>query len=367
MAFVQASPFTFRDFLQAILPGLIGASLFAPYTKAQSTEELLIGVGLFSYVIYTPISELAARSFGLILSTKMKKLNANREWHARNWNYDRLFYHASNEDREYLYLTGAYVEFYRITAFYFLIYIAVQIVHLAPALRLLSPFYPMIYDLSFEERANRFVGPQTPILGGWNIPTVAALTASFVILWFLLADFLNEYRLLFEHQYVEMARRYHAEKGDVARSIWGVVSCDEEGNKPLQGVGIELKDKAGQTIRKATTNSEGRFQFADLFQYTRTSQSLVKTQFGTQVDIPIDEKWTPPVRIVEKAPEASLASVSKPASAQASEAGLKRRRAIAFAHSIYRDSVNGLARLRRWSKDRFAKRTWFRRRSRRGH
>ncbi|HVF60958.1 MAG TPA: hypothetical protein VNJ70_14220 [Thermoanaerobaculia bacterium] len=288
MAFVQAAPFSFRDFLRSILPGLIAAGLFVPYTGASRNEELVLGIALLSYVIYTPLSKLA-NVFRLmpIVGGRVRALDEDLELRKGNWDYKRLFYLATTEEREYLYLTAAYLDFYRLTALYFLAYLVTQLAMLAVALGAVITTPDRWYAAVKNEG--------TPMLGGWDAPTSLVALVAFVILWFLLADFLNEYRILFGDQYDQFARRYHAESGGVVTSIWGRVT--KEGFA-VDGAIVTLKRSEWQ--RSERTDKAGRFRFSQeyqscfehgctlsvAFQGHRASQELLK-----------GDKWIPPVEL----------------------------------------------------------------------
>jgi hypothetical protein len=326
MAFVQATPFTFRDFLQSILPGLIAASLFAPYAGAKSTEEFLIGIALLSYVIYTPMSWAARLFFGVtpVLRQKIKYLERERDWHARNWDYTRLFYFASTEDREYIYLTGAYTQFYRLTALYFVIYLFVQLGRLIGALN------PFLIDIPLSRWPSRLFEARTPLLGNWEIPTILAAIAAAIILWFLVADFLNEHQILFQDQYVEIARKYHADKGGIALSIWGSVTEDWEGKEPITDAKVFLEDHTAAIIQERNTGKDGRFQFVGLFKSSVESGYTLRVEKGNRrltTTLPKDEKWAPPVLVVlPQPPTASNQPVTTPVNQPEVDAAIEREK-----------------------------------------
>lgn len=310
MALVQAAPFTFRDFMQQILPGLIAAGLFVPYTGTEQTEATFIGAALLSYVIYTPVSK-AANVFKVLpfLRKKIRKLDADRVWMGANWNYDRLFYVVTNEEREYLYLTGAYMQFYKLSAFYFFLYALTQLFALGRAL----------WGQPSASWMTIALAQTTPILGGKVLPLLPVLGASCVIFWYLVQDYLNEYYILIFQQYPEFARKYHMREGGIVESVWGTVSREE--GSPVVGATVVLESGGGRQER-SRTDAEGRFQFQGVYAACTAGPSavLVQTDGTRSVQrLPAGDRWTPPVTIIVRPAGASaepLPSEVGPASAK---------------------------------------------------
>jgi len=276
---VPSGPFSLRDFLQRILPGLIGGILFIPYTAAKLNEEILIGLLLLSYIAYSPVAH-AARIFEYIPKAKqlIKTAQEERQWHSKNWDYNKLFYNASNEDREYLYLTGAYTEFYRLSAFYFMLYFVVQLIALCAApIKLL--YDPPVFGAILRTR--------TPILGGMTIPTLLAAIVALILLISLFGEYLREYRILFETQYLEVAKKYQKQNVDIVLSVWGTV---RKQGKPVKGADVFLT-KDDQVIGGVKTDPDGRFQFANQFSFCKDGGCSLKTG---DVELGIGREQLPP-------------------------------------------------------------------------
>jgi hypothetical protein len=295
MAFVQAAPFTFRDFIQQILPGLIAAGLFVPFAGVTSTESTFIAAALLSYVISTPVS-LAANCLKLIpfLRAKLKELDADRKWEDLNWNYTRLFYRLSDEEREYTYLTGAYMQFYKVSAFYFLLYSCTQVGIIVHAL----------WNKPYRTWGALASAAKTPILGGLSLPTLWILPLASVICGFLIADYINEYKILMFDLYPEYARRYQEKEGGIARSIWGKIVyeiMDNRGTKKEEPVSqMEVALTGEGTYETVVTDLKGRFQFRDKYEVCTKAVCTLRVDRVNQAtkEIPVDCKWTPPINIV---------------------------------------------------------------------
>lgn len=276
---VPSGPFSLRDFLQRILSGLLAGFLFIPYTATKINEEVFIGLLLLSYIAYLPI-ERSARIFAYIpkIKTLIQTAQEERTWHNRNWDYDKLFYSASNEDREYLYLTGAYAEFYRLSAFYFFLYFVVQLIALfaAPIKLLYDP--PVV---------GAILSARTPILGEMKIPTLLAAVLSLILLISLLCEYLKTYRILFHTQYLEVARKYQAQDVDLVLSVWGTVRKKGE---PVKNADVSLT-KDGTILSKVKTGPDGRFQFINSFSFCKDGGCSLKAE---GVELNIGKKQLPP-------------------------------------------------------------------------
>jgi hypothetical protein len=254
---IRADPFSFRDFIQYILPALIGVYLFIPYVASiDSIDAAFVSAAIFGYVLATPISSIARAIFGLIpgLRNRIKQLSIKRQWWSRNWNYDRLFYMLTKDERDYLYLTGAYVEFYRTVSVCFLIYSLLQIFSLT---------WEVVGSLqSSSFHWNLILDQQTPMLGGWEMSTLVLAVISLVAFYYLVADFLLEYEILFldDGQYVTMAVKYQESVGGIAKSVWGCLLEDEA--KPVEGATVYLGTKENPEITKSITDRDGLFQLS---------------------------------------------------------------------------------------------------------
>ena len=260
MAAISPPPLSLRDFIQHIFPTVIAICLFipfyAPINKIISTEGLIVAAAILGYIISSPVLKLvgfAVRYIPLI-GKKLREYKTEGEWHDKNWDYDRLFYLLSNDDREYIYLTGSYAEFYRLAGFYLLIYALVNVIHLLKALSYCPPSLLIPKALTVT----------TPMLGNWQANTLLLIAVSLTLSYYAFKDFLLEYGILFlsKGQYVSMAEKYHREKGGVAVSLWGKV---HHRGKPVDAAQVELLGSKNTSLGKVKTTLEGNFQFPGLY------------------------------------------------------------------------------------------------------
>lgn len=250
---MKAAPFSFRDTIQYVLPVLIGMALFIPYAASpERLEIVLLGGALFSYVLYTPINCFAKLVFRFlpILRQRTRRLQDRNSWSSNNWDYDKLFYiHLSDKEREYLYLTAGYADFHRMSGFFLLCYLGVQLVQLG------SPFFQTAStDLAPLEA---ILAERTPILGGWHIPTVLAAVISAILFVTSMQNYLGEAEDILATQ-DSFAEKYHQEKGGIAKSIWGRVLLRDT---PVKEVQVDLVKPDGMNVKSTSTDQEGRFQF----------------------------------------------------------------------------------------------------------
>jgi hypothetical protein len=291
-----AAPFSLRDFLQRILPTVIASCLFIPFcpslNKIVSFESLIVGATLISYMIESPVSQLVSIIYDKL--PKSKFLLGKKSWLSNNWNYDELFYSLSPEEREYLYLTSGYIHFYKTVSFYLLIF---AIANLVLILESSYPFFPL------DNLWWKLQEVKTPILGQKELPSLPLFLISLTLCYYTFKDYTLEFEVLFLESgaYQVLAKRYHREKGGIARGIWGTVS--------LQGVVVKDADvileknvnSIFQEVCRVKTDDQGCFQFAEKFAECVATEHQLKVNISPSVQrlikIPKDEKGLPEFRI----------------------------------------------------------------------
>lgn len=251
-----AIAFISRDFIQYILPSIIAIGLFAPlFVENVSTEGVIFSGALLGYLVTSPISSFQRK---ILLVTphfrqKIKEAWQRHDWWSANYDFSRFWYALSNDDREYLYLTQSYAEFYRIIAFYMMIYLIANLTILTVSL---------YSGLDGKSIWHVVWSTNTPVVGGISIPSVVVVLISAVIWYFALRDYLVELKILFDDhgQYVNLARRYHEKDGSIAKSVWGWVRC---GNDAVQWATVRMSTVDGSIIDEVRCDAMGRFQFRD--------------------------------------------------------------------------------------------------------
>jgi hypothetical protein len=314
MADVAPSPLTFRDFLYYTLPTAIAICLFAPlYNPLRdkiSIESLILSAVILGYLVSTPVIKLASKLYNKlpILSARLADYKKKMEWSKRNWDYDRLFYFISNEEREYLYLTRSYADFYRLVSFYLIIYSIINISRLV--------------DVAWVARGDvgkmmqGVISATTPLPKDAAMPTWLLLLASMILSYYALKEFFNEYRILFHDkgQYTTFAEKYHKANGGIAVSVWGKV---HHNGLPHKGVEVELIGKDNSSLGKETTDSDGHFQFYRKYSACSGGSCKLQVRAGDKSE---DQQITP----TDKTVPYYEVNVSFPPVAQPASQSLRR-------------------------------------------
>ena len=264
------------------MPTLVGLCLFVPLFEppAKTVDiTLLIFGGIILSFMVAGLAAAAADLFVELLPGFRRRLEdyrAERGWVNGNWNIGRLEAHMTKDELEAADLIGSYIISTKIITFYLLAYFLVNLVWLAFGL----------YDAATAaggatEFWRTVWGVRTPIVGGWLLSTVVILVAAPASIVFLLADYLGKYGQLFLRGgwYDNMAAKYHAEKGDIARHVWGRVTEKKDGK--TEGVcGLEVTLSAGgQAVGgPAETDKDGYFQHEDAFAKCRAGYELKVAQ-----------------------------------------------------------------------------------------
>jgi hypothetical protein len=266
-------PLSLRDFFQRIFPTIIAVSLFAPlYAPLRnviSLEGLIFSAFLLGYLIESPISRIISLIYDKLPSAKA--YSKRMRWFGKNWDYSKLFYSLTNEEREYLYLTASYAHFYKSVSFYLLVYFGCNLFLLLKRV----PLAGSVADLP-----SCLISTTTPILKEWEAPTFLLLITSAILCYSTFKDYLLEYEVLFldEGAYVTMAEKYHRENGNIARNIWGRVLHN---GQAVDAAKVSLLKNA-EEIADVTANEDGYFQFDGKFAECVGSPCKLKVRVNGQ-------------------------------------------------------------------------------------
>jgi hypothetical protein len=266
-----SSPLTFRDSIRHLLPTAAAVSLFVPLWSDDKLEvgSLVFACVLLGYVITTPLTKFLGWLYRF--TPAVRALGDRRQWIAANWDFGELFLNRlSQEEKEYTYLTGAYLDFYRQLAFYLLIYTSTNVFILAQAI---------ITDQNHAGPWQTILSATTPVVGGSRISTTLLIIVSAVVGVYCFWDFMNEYVSLFLEGgiYTKFAEKSQKKEGGLAISVWGVAQHQKKG---APGLAIELKDSAGKSLRSAKSSVEGLFQFEEQFKVISAAGGTVSTSFN---------------------------------------------------------------------------------------
>ena len=269
-----SSPLTFRDSVRHLLPTAAAIALFAPFVSEEKLDVggLVFASVILGYVITTPLTTFLGWLYRF--TPTPKAAGARRQWINSNWNFDVLFYERlSQEEREYAYLTGSYVDFYRQLAFYLLLYAAVNLMVLAHAISV---------DANHAGAWQTILCTTTPLAGGFKLSTAFLIIVSVLLGGYCFWDFLNEYAILFleEGTYVRFAEKSQKEKGGLTENVWGMA---QHNGKGAPAVPVELLDSGGKALEAVHTDSNGLFQFRDRFQAIAAQGGKVQARYAGQI------------------------------------------------------------------------------------
>jgi hypothetical protein len=251
----------FRDVVQYILPTVVALALFLPFFKADVSIEVLAAAGvLLGYLVSSPVGKLAAVADLPIFMRTKDRYKKERDFWQNNFDYGELWHRMSGDEREYLYTTNSYAEFYYMVAFYLSLYGVINIGVMSWAVSGVGSFETAAFWPAVEAALNA----RTPMYGGWSAPACVLLAISAVIAFYATRDYLTEFRILFltNGRYVTFAGIHHEQCGTIARAVWGRVSSS---GSSVASAEVTLVDDQGKTIATVKTDSEGRFQFKSLY------------------------------------------------------------------------------------------------------
>jgi hypothetical protein len=269
---ISPSVFLTRDFIEYVLPTLVAVVLFSPLgtrSAGVSLEIMLSGAIVASYLLSAFAEDVAGTSW---LRKAMATLHQRRRpgwrpkerpepsldeirrthrWWCENWDYDRLFYSLCKDDREYIYLTRAYLNCFLILSLYLLLYMAVNLLWLVGnAVIELAVVAGLSWDL---------LTLGTPVLGGWSAPTLLLTLIAYLLFDSIYSWHIGEAISLFDDGgiYPEFAAKHHRADGGLATAVWGRV---HRGGEAIRGARVELF-RDGEWLARTRTDIEGRFQF----------------------------------------------------------------------------------------------------------
>jgi hypothetical protein len=205
---MSTSGFLYRDILKYILPIAFFYLLFIPYVSNKIRVEELVGLSVItSFVLGCSLEYFAKLIFQLLPSVKRDK--KVWVWMNRNWNYSKMFYDLDKDDRDYLYLSSAYIEFCRNTAFVLLLYIVFF---------LFNSFHNVIFFNT------NFLNEKIPFLGGIDLPLIIIIPLCCILEWRLLLNMSSEFEYLFfpRNKYECFARKTQKKNGELLlKRIYG--------------------------------------------------------------------------------------------------------------------------------------------------
>jgi len=303
MGVISASGLIYRDFLQYILPTIIGLTLFAPLASppgsAVDIEKLILLAFVLGYIIFSPVANIAEWVHGwLPLRPRLvRQLRQVRRWWAENWDYDQLWAALDKDEREYLYATASYIHFFRISMLYCLAYALANLVLVGQAAWSAARAAPPGAIISVVAAV------RTPTVGNWMAPAWLAALVAFVLCGYLYTNALEESDILFGEAgfYPKFSEKYQRQAGGIASGVWGRLV--QEGGAPLAGIRLRLLRGDDSQIVVAVSGEKGEFQFQKAFRQCVGRPCLVQVehpQWAAQAELNFGEKSVPEVQLAAR-------------------------------------------------------------------
>ena len=297
MASIEPSVFLTRDVLEHLLPTLLAVILLLPFalSPGQSPEydSILLASVVLAYVVGAlsqavvrqPWIALSLAGFYSLLGTKsadtIEHIRNRSDWWARNLDMDLLFNSLSKDEREYFYLTRAYLRLFQISSLYLVLYGALNI------LWWLGRAY---IDVTVFQKWKGLLLLSSPILGGWNAPSLLLSLLSMICFGGLYSWYVLEYQSLFSDwgSHVQMAKRYQREQGNIATGIWGQLKPKEL----VRDASVDLLHE-GNIAHSGKADKDGWFQFPGTYQESIGKQCKLRIRLQTGVQYERDIEVLP--------------------------------------------------------------------------
>lgn len=301
MSGISPSVFLTRDVLEHVIPVALAAVLFAPFVgpaDSLNLDLLIVATVLLAY----PLSALlqlvcehrwAAGTMAWLHGLASRRRGPSSEngvadegdsdgdaacrevgppappddvpdgdarsildrlaWQGANWDFDALFNRLDKEEREYFYLTRAYLRLFHGAAFLVLVYALVNLVYWGA----LTTVGRSVYDAAWPE----LLALRSPLFRG-GAPSLLLAAAGLLLFPGLYGWYLAELHSLFSDwgSYVQTARRLQREEGGLATGIWGrLLPVDQ-----AAGACVELvRDEV--LFARAPADDDGWFQLPRTF------------------------------------------------------------------------------------------------------
>jgi hypothetical protein len=118
---MSMSSFLYRDVLKYVLPSILFFFLLFTLLNQDLETDLVVSIGtLLSLIFGCIVDKPSEKLFKIFIS--VRNTSEVVKWMNANWNLDKVFYYLDKEERDYLYLTGAYIGFFRNTGLVLFMY-----------------------------------------------------------------------------------------------------------------------------------------------------------------------------------------------------------------------------------------------------
>ena len=237
---MSTSGFLYRDILKYVIPTLLLLLLIVPLFESSIDYKVLIPFGIIISLIIGPLLAKLSTFFYKIFP-KVREVISISNWMNSNWNYRKMFYNISKDDRDYLYLTGAYVEFFKNSGLVIFIYMVVTII---------------LMIVEVKGNYSNYLTHSTIVLSSLEVNTFFILIICIILINTLKAALIFETKILLfpDGQFEIFAEKVQRENNElIARKIYGKID-------KLQGIEVNLYHQ-NKLVSTCSTNQYGYWNF----------------------------------------------------------------------------------------------------------
>lgn len=254
--------------IRYFFPSIILVGLFSPFIYNLDILTLIGLAVLFGYVT-EPLQNLIREVYFAL--PKVKNVREKRNWHANNWNYDRLYFVLSSREQDYLLFEQSYLFFYTSVGFYAFTYFLTNISILLIDLIKFFNYVIVKTKACFIDQIiiliTHALEVKTPLIGGADFSSVILAAIFFLVSYACYRSFLRGYDLVFNYLYPQFSAKYHGSHGEIARTLFGrvmVKKCLEgkEEDQPVAQAEVHVKHPIPDFIepKEDRTDTQGRYQ-----------------------------------------------------------------------------------------------------------
>jgi hypothetical protein len=294
-----SSTFSLREFLQLLVPPLVALSLFTPWYSPLQGKLTIEGI-LFAGVVIGLLFSGPADALSIVVTRlipfpsyrrRRNQVDATGRLMRKSVDFERLETHLTKDDRELADILGSLSICYRQTAMYLVFFVLLNVYSLWHAVsespRLLALVKPVADSpgMGSAIAAWKALGePASPMLGGWQLPTILAIAASVLAIVFLLEESIGAKDALFGVQglYNGYALKFQKTDPDIALAVWGKVVLESGRSEPVL---VQLTVHASRGCGDSSRTSAKTTDVYGLFCFPLTATDRLD---GTKYEVSVD-------------------------------------------------------------------------------
>ncbi len=229
---MSTSSFLYRDVIKYIIPTLLFLILATSLVPEEIDLPPLITFGIIISLLFGAFISTISNWF-FRLFPDVRRVISIAQWMNSNWDYRKMFYYIHKEERDYLYLTGAYIEFFKNSACILVVFA-------------LTWFGKMLWDthLQWDDLLRHSI----LLAGSIKLNTLVIITLCIVLFFILKKALIFETKILLfpNGQYDIFSEKIQRrEKEIIARSIYGKIGDRK---------GVEIELYSGNTLLSSCTS-----------------------------------------------------------------------------------------------------------------